>query len=108
MRAGRLRHLVCVQTPVEVPNEFGEPIKQWQPLCSGWASIEPLRGSEKFSAMQVASEVDSRIVMRWTPGAEKITTKDRVVFGGKIYDIKDVLNIDERNRELHIMARRHL
>jgi SPP1 family predicted phage head-tail adaptor len=108
MKAGRLRHLVCIETPVESANEYGEPIKQWKSLCKAWAGIEPLKGNEKFSAMQVSSEVDNRIVIRWTPEADKITTKDRVVFGGKIYDIKDVLNIDERDREINIMARRHL
>jgi len=108
MRAGRMRHAVCIETPVEVPNEFGEPVKQWKQLGQVWAGIEPLKGNEKFSAMQVQSDVDSRIVMRWTDCVDKMTTKDRIVFGKKIYDIKDILNIDERNREVHIMARRHL
>ena len=108
MRAGRMRHVVCIQTPIEVPNEFGEPVKQWKEILKTWAGIEPLKGNEKFSAMQVQSEVDSRIVIRWSSCADQITTKERVVFGKKIYDIKDILNIDERNQEIQIMARRHL
>jgi len=97
-----------VQTPVETANDFGEPVKHWKEVCKVWAGIEPLKGSEKFSAMEVQSEVDSRIVMRWSKGTDQITTKERIVYGNKIYDIKDVLNLDERDRELHLMVRRHL
>jgi hypothetical protein len=31
-----------------------------------------------------------------------------VKFGNKIYDIRAVLNINERNTEMHVMCKQHL
>jgi SPP1 family predicted phage head-tail adaptor len=107
VRAGRQRHLVEFQRATETANAFGEPIKTWETLTTDWCAVEPLKGNEKFEAMQVQTDIDTRIVARWHKKLSTLTTKDRAVFGSLIYDIKEVLNIDNRNRELHIMGRIH-
>ncbi len=108
MRAGRLSSKIELQRSVETANAFGEMIQTWQPLFTCWASVEPLRGSERFSAMQVQSDVDTRIIVRWCLNLDLLNTKDRVKFGNKIYDIRAVLNINERNTEMHVMCKQHL
>lgn len=107
MRSGRLRHRVRIERATETQNAFGEPVKGWSLLGEVWAGIEPLRGNERFQAQAVQSSEDVRIVMRFNPDLSDISTKDRVVFGAKVYDINAVLNIDERNREVHVMAKLH-
>jgi SPP1 family predicted phage head-tail adaptor len=108
MRSGRLRHKCLIEQSTETPNEFGEPITTWKAFASAWMSIEPIKGNEFFSALHVQSEIDSKIVLRWSCKIENMTDKFRIVFNGKIYDIKSVINVDERNKEIHVMARRHL
>lgn len=107
MRAGRLRHMASFERPTETTNAFGEPVKAWEVIATDYVAIEPLRGNEKFTAMQVQTDIDTRIIARWHKGIKDLNTKDRVVFGSIVYDIKEVLNIDHRNRELHIMGRVH-
>jgi len=76
-------------------------------LAMDWCAVEPLRGNEKFEAMQVQTDIDTRIIARWHKKIATLNTKDRVVMGSVVYDIKEVLNIDQRNKELHIMGRVH-
>jgi SPP1 family predicted phage head-tail adaptor len=102
-----MRHLVQFQRATETSNNFGEPVQTWAKLSTAWCAVEPLRGNEKFAAMQVQTDIDTRIIARWHSKLSTLTTKDRVVFGSVIYDIKEVLNIDQRNKELHIMGRVH-
>lgn len=107
MRAGRQRHLVDFQRATETANDFGEPVQVWTTISTDWCAVEPLKGNEKFVALQVQTDIDTRIIARWHKKLADLNTRDRVVFNSIVYDIKEVLNIDHRNRELHIMGRAH-
>lgn len=107
MRVGRRRRLVEFQRATETTNALGEPVQAWAVLAMDWCAVEPLRGNEKFEAMQVQTDIDTRIIARWHKKIATLNTKDRVVMGSVVYDIKEVLNIDQRNKELHIMGRVH-
>lgn len=108
MRAGRLRHKVRLERFTETQSAFGEPVKAWALLKEVWASVEPLKGAERQRAQQQAAAEDVRIVLRWSSDIASLNSKDRVVYGSKVYDIKSVLNINERNSEINIMAVEHL
>jgi len=114
MRAGRLRHLVELQrnTPV-ASNKLNEPTDNWQTLASVHAGVEPISGREFFAAHQVQSDVSHRITVRFYPG---LTPKDRVAWvnrplGGvtvtRIFDIKAILDRDEKHREMQLMCVEH-
>lgn len=104
MRAGSLRHLVTIQTPVETQNSFGEPEVRWQDLHTNiWANIMPISGREYFAAKQTVAEVSARIVMRYVEG---ITAKMKIVHGANEYLIEEIINENERNRMLTMMCTR--
>lgn len=100
MRAGPLRHRVTIQELAEVQNTFGEVPQVWQDAEVSWASVEPLAGRELFAAQQVRPELTHKIVMRY----RQISTKNRILFGNRIFNIDSVVNKDERNVMLTIMA----
>ena len=106
MRAGRLRHLVVLQRrdDTAAPNAFNEPADAWTDLATVWAAIEPISGREFFAAQQVQSEVSHRITIRYYAG---LTTKDRVKFGERLFDIRAVLDRDERHVEMQLMCTEH-
>lgn len=108
MRAGRLRHQIRFERSTETVNAYNEPVQTWSLLASAWVGIEPLRGNERIAAMQVQAAADVRIVTRYQTALSDLNPKDRAVFGSKVYDIKAVINVDERNRELQVMATEHL
>lgn len=108
MRSGKLKHRVEFQRNTPVGNAFGEPVPGWAELDTVWASVDPLTGRESFGALQVQADVDSIIKCRYNSTIADLAPEDRAVFGSLIYDIKAVLNIEQRNREFHILAKQHI
>jgi SPP1 family predicted phage head-tail adaptor len=102
MRGGSLRHLVSIERGVETKNEFGETVAEWQELTKAYAFISPVRGDEKYMSAEKHAEVSHSISMRYI---DSISPKDRIVYGGRVFDIEAVLNLGERNRQLKILAR---
>lgn len=108
-RAGELRHRVRVERNTPTFNSFNEPVPSWGLLAETFAAIVPLRGRERYQAMQVQADEDLRLTMRYDSRLATLRASDRVVFvvGGKTYDIKAVMNVDERQRRIDVMATEH-
>lgn len=101
---GRLRKKIDVQQVVEEQNSFGEPVQTWINFAANrWVDIDHRSGSESLSAQQTTGRVDFIFRMRFVKG---ITTKMRVIFDAKEYDIEAVINIDQRNRWTELQCMR--
>lgn len=103
MRAGKLTHLIEIQSPIETTDAAGGPIPTWDeqtPYAQLYASIQPLRGRE-ILAPAAESEVTHKITTRYKAG---ITTDMRIKFGERYFGIESVINVDESNVMLEIMA----
>lgn len=95
--AGRLRHRVTFQSPVETKDAAGSITVTWQDFASNVpAAIEPLSAREFVAAQSKQSEITARIVIRARAG---ITPKMRAVHGDKIYAIHGVLPDIDSGRE---------
>jgi SPP1 family predicted phage head-tail adaptor len=105
---GERRHRVVFQRATVTQDAFGEPDQSWASLCTSWALVQPLKGAEKFAAMQVQADVDTRIVTRYRSELSDLGPKDRATWDGHTYDIKAVIRRDHRDIELEILAREHL
>lgn len=103
MRAGRLRHKVTLELPgTATESRFGAPSTGgWSEWRTVWARIVPLNGTERFQAQQMFDKVDHRIETRWVPG---VTADMRVGMGQRVFEIEAALNVDELDRELHLMC----
>ena len=102
MRAGRLRHRVTIQEKSAAQNTTGEEIATGADVATVWAAVEPRRGSEFAELERAGAQITTRIVMRYRDG---ILPEMRVVFGSHVYDIRSVVHVDERGRELQLMCR---
>jgi len=103
MRIGKLRHRITFQQRTTTQNSYGELTETWADYATRWASVEPLKGREYFSAKQTQAEVDVRFRCRYLSGLN--TADFRIKYGSRIYDIVSIINVDERNKELIIMAK---
>jgi SPP1 family predicted phage head-tail adaptor len=105
MRIGKLRHLVTIQQRVAgSPDQTAEgaPDEDWASYATDvWAAVEPLSGRELFAAQQFESEVTTRVRIRYRSG---ITAAMRVVFESRNYNIRYILDPDERHIELHLLC----
>lgn len=104
MRAGKLRHRVTIQSPPSTRNEYGEEEQDsddWTTFARVWAAVIPLSGRELWNAQQVQGDVTHRVEIRYLQG---INPKMRVKFGERFLNIASVMNLDERNVEMHLMC----
>ena len=64
MRAGRLRQIIKIQRFIEVVDDFGGVIQDWETILTARAEIKPLTAKEIFASNVVISEVTHKITDR--------------------------------------------
>lgn len=108
MRAGRLRDRVSIQSLTVDEDAMGQPTGTWTTSVNRNCSIEPLNGSEYFTAEGEQQTQRVRIRFRYEKGL--LNTKKRLVDNREspqvIYDIEDVIDHRNLHRELICMCRR--
>lgn len=71
-----------------------------------WGGRRDVSDGEKASAGTVYSEVSARFVIRSSSFSRSITPKDRLVEGGRVFEIVGIKEIDRLNRvEITAVAR---
>lgn len=102
MRPGKLRFIITIEEPsLGAVGDYGDPVISWSTFATVWADFFPLRGKELFAAKASQSETTGRFVMRYISG---VTSKMRISYNGKIYNITECLNINGRDKELHVLT----
>ena len=107
MSIGERRQRVVFQRATVTQSASGEPVQTWATLCTSWALVQPLRGRERFQAMEVQAEVDTRIVTRNRTALAALSPGDRATWSGRTFDIRSVIHRDHRRHELELMCTEH-
>lgn len=104
--AGQRNRRLVIESKGSGQGTYGEPTGTWSTLATVWAHIKPLQGRELQAAQQMAPEVTHRIAIPYSAAlADPVAmAKCRATYGGRIFNIHAVMNQDERNRELIILA----
>jgi len=102
MGAGKYRHYITIQQPVETIDDVGQTVTSWEDYKTVWAQIQPLKGREYWQSQQVNAEVTHRITIRYLEG---INSKMRVKFGDRYFEIEPPINPDEKNVELVMLCK---
>lgn len=100
----RLKHKVIIQEYTDSIDASGGPTGSWTNYITRYASVVPLNGSEFFVSQQLTVDITVRIRIRYDAVAATITSKHRVLWGSRTYDIQTVINPKEANRELVLMC----
>lgn len=68
VQAGKYRHRVTIQRPIQVQDSTGAAIPDWEDIAVDVrAAIESLSGREFMTAQQVQADVTTKISFRWRP-----------------------------------------
>lgn len=97
----RLPHFITIQKSTPTKDNSGGRVDNWSTFTTAFAFLKPLQGREYFAAQQVQAETTHRVSLWYIPG---VASDMRVLFNNRILDIKSVINVDERNIELHLMC----
>jgi SPP1 family predicted phage head-tail adaptor len=96
MRAGDLRHRIEIQTIGTTRGAAGEVVDTWTTEKTVWASVEPLKGGEMYAAKQINADTTHKIRLWYLHG---LTPAKRILFGTRVFNIQQVLNVEERGIE---------
>ncbi|MGE4043320.1 MAG: phage head closure protein [Acetobacteraceae bacterium] len=94
LKPGDLRHAVTIEQRSRTDDGAGGGIETWSTFASAYASIQPQQGREMFLDGQMVTIQRIKVRMRYLPG---LTTAHRIRFGSRLLNIREVLNIEERN-----------
>jgi len=100
-KVGMLSNRIKVQVLTQSTDSQGGYTDAWADLYTLWASIKQLSQREAFYGQQMESPATHRFMVRYVSG---ITTKHRVLFGSRTFNITRVNNLEEKNVWLEIDA----
>lgn len=101
MRAGRLRHRIDIETPVESPDSYGGVSTSWSLDATRWAEVVPLTGKPLTSAQQVHAEATHRVRVRHIG----LPASFRLKFGSLVLEPLHTSDIDNLGKEIVILCR---
>jgi SPP1 family predicted phage head-tail adaptor len=101
MNPGSLRNRVTIEAKGGTVDGLGGRDVVWTGVATVWANVEPLEGSEATRAMQQGIRQPHRIRMRWRDG---VRTSQRLTMDDRVFNIRSVVDVDLRHRELEIVA----
>jgi len=99
---GRLNKRITVQYPTETADNVGGFTTTWNDLATIWAAIWPTSARELIQSMSNVMEITHRIRIRYR---DDILHNYRISFGTRYFNIVSIINPNERNQWLDIMAK---
>lgn len=110
VRAGKLKRLVSIQQKSTTGDSFGGVQFTWSEIKKVYADIEALTGRELLAAEALASEVSHKITVRYDAifVDPKLAAGYRVVYQSRIFDLAAVMNADEGDRVIVLLAQEGL
>lgn len=92
---------ITFQVLTEKADEICSQIPEWTTIFTSWASVNGIGGREYYNARQTNSENDMVFRVRYSRKiADYLTSEIRIVYNGKIFDVKHVDDYMEQHREL--------
>ena len=116
MQPGELRNKpIILQSVTKARDAAGQMIETWSTWTGGqagdveplWASVKPLSGREFWLAKEAQARATHRLNLLYQPGIQGSLFAMRAMLNdgsGRIFNFESVLNLDERNEALEIMA----
>jgi SPP1 family predicted phage head-tail adaptor len=98
--SGKLRHKIKIQRENLTDDGYGGSTVLWVDRLEARAWIKPTSGTEQNFGMQTQDTVTHDIVIRYS--STEILAKDSVLFETRRFNIRSVINVEERNRWLQL------
>ena len=106
IHAGQLTKKIKLQRPSTLQDSYGGPARTWLDVATVWAAIQPVDGREQKRAHRIASEVSHQITVRYQANLTdtRVISSYRALYKARIFNIHAVLNEDESNVLLTLLA----
>lgn len=102
MNPAQFSKRITLQVLEGVEDDLGQIVEEWTDYRTVWTMIKTLQGREYIEASATQSENTMRFVIRYTPN---IDSHMRIIYKNRIFEIDSVINDDEKNKTLTIIAK---
>lgn len=105
MDAGAYTQKISIEKLSHNYDSIGNPVEEWKPFKKTYAYMNGLSGKEYWEAAVLKEENMVDFVCRWKKFFDEIDVKNyRIVWRGKIFNIKTIDNVQFRNEIVKIRA----
>ena len=105
MDAGAYAQRISIEKVVQSYDSIGNPVEEWKPFRKTYAYMNGLSGKEYWEAATLNAENTVDFVCRWKKFFNEMDKKNyRIVWKGKVFDIKTIDNVQFRNDTVKIRA----
>lgn len=101
MRTGLMRRVITIRTNALAPDGMGGHTTTPTDVVNIPARVEPLEGRELLVAQQTGMQRPHRFTLRYRAG---MTGAKTIIYDSRTFDIKSVMDPEEKHRELVITA----
>jgi SPP1 family predicted phage head-tail adaptor len=103
---GRLNKRIILQSRSGTKDTVGGQSETWTNVATVWAMLEPSFGRELLTAQAMSIDHPMTICIRYQAAFAnpKTVAAMRAVYGSRIFDIHDSVNLNEGNRFLVMIA----
>jgi SPP1 family predicted phage head-tail adaptor len=102
MNAGELNQRIVVEASIPTTNAIGDSILEWRPIATIWASKQHKTSREFYAAQKVNAEITDLFIIRYRAN---VTTRMRVSYNGKHYNILGTDDPNGKRREIHLLCK---
>lgn len=103
INAGEFKHSIIIQRKTNGVDEDNIPCENWDDILSTRAKIKNISGYEKIIAQADTSIDKKRFYIRYKKGLD-LTSKDRILYNGKVYNITYASDIEDLHKYLEIVC----
>ena len=98
---GKFRHFITLQGQGTTRDSGGGISSGFSTIASVYANVVPKSGKEVYKRGKLVGSVTHEITIRYRTD---ITNASRISFNNKLFNIRSIINIDERGRYLKLMC----
>ena len=98
---GKFRHFITLQGQGTTRDSGGGISSGFSTIASVYANVVPKSGKEIYKRGKLVGSVTHEITIRYRTD---ITNASRISFNNKFFNIRSIINIDERDRYLKLMC----
>ena len=101
MDIGRLNKRLRIMKMVEQEDDMNQTTQTLGEVCTVWGSLYPIRGIELYEIQKIQSKITHKCYVRYR---QDIDTTCHIEYGGRVYSIETVLDVDLAHKMLEIQC----
>ena len=96
-----MRYLVKLQNAENTRDSGGGISQAFKTITRIYANIKPVKADSRYRQGIVTEKVTHEVTIRYT---DNISTNYRILFGTRAFNIRGIINVDERDRFLKLLC----